>query len=74
MTSMRSHLPGKNMFYDTDVIGRELNRAGFSIVKVGYIDRRAVYTESGSKDGREGVGAIAVKDRYGTHADGKMTH
>ena len=39
------------MIYDTDVIERELNRAGFSIVKVGYIDRRAVYIDSGSKDG-----------------------
>ena len=71
VTSMRSHLPGKFMFYDTDVVGKELERAGFGVVKIGYIDRRGVYTESGSNDGREGVGAIAVKHQYGSHAEGK---
>ena len=71
VTGIRSHLPGKSMFYDTDVVERELVRAGFTVVKVGYIDRRDAYTEYGSKDGRDGVEAIAVKHQYGAHADGK---
>ena len=70
VTGIRTHKPGKSMYYDTDVVVRELGRAGFTVVKVGYIDRRAVYTGYGSKDGREGVGAIAVKPGYGAQMEG----
>ena len=69
MTGLLSHLPGNFMFYDTDVVERELGRAGFTVVKVGYVDRRDVYPENGSNDGREGLGAIAVKPRYGARKE-----
>ena len=59
--AMQSNLPGNFMFYDTDVIERELKRAGFDVEKVGCIDRRGVYPGNGCNDSREGIGAIAVK-------------
>lgn len=59
-TQRKQHMPEKLMLYDTDVLERELKRAGFEVVKCGYISR-PYYPEDLRNDGREAIGVSAVK-------------
>ena len=53
-------MPDHLMLYDTDVLTRELQRAQFSVLDIGYIDR-PYYPEDLKNGGREAIGAYAVK-------------
>ncbi len=47
--------------FDADTLTRALHEAGFKIEKLSYINREGVFPKSALYDGRESVGAVAVK-------------
>lgn len=60
ITDLAFNLPKMFNFMDTEVLLRELTEVGFLIEKLEYINRLN-YPETVRLDGRESVGAIAVK-------------
>ncbi|GAU91718.1 hypothetical protein RvY_03923 [Ramazzottius varieornatus] len=59
-TQRKQHMPESLMLYDTDVLGREVQKAGFAVEKIGYIDR-PYYPEDLRNGGQEAIGALANK-------------
>ncbi|GAU91108.1 hypothetical protein RvY_03427 [Ramazzottius varieornatus] len=56
----RAHLPQHYMVYDTDVLEREVKRAGFLVEKMGYINRPD-YPQDARNGGREGLAVLTIK-------------
>lgn len=60
-TKRKQHMPETLMLYDSEVLTRELQKVGFAVDKVGYIDR-PYYPEDLRNGGQEAIGALATKN------------
>lgn len=59
--SAASVLPAMMNLMDMATLTRELERVGFEIQSIDYMDRRGDYPPFLHKDGRESIGAVAIK-------------
>jgi hypothetical protein len=57
----RPFVEGTVNLFDADTMTWVLNEAGFKIEKLSYINRIGAFPENALYDGRESVGAVAVK-------------
>ena len=62
-TGRKENLPDKMHFFDIDTLVYALNKSGFSVDRIEYINRRNLFPDDLLFDGRESVGAIARKVR-----------